>query len=78
MLSNSGLSGKFWVEAASTAYHLINCSLSTAIDKKTPLEVWSGSPYDYSKLRVFGLLHMHMLIMVNLSLECFLGLWVWC
>jgi transposase InsO family protein len=54
MLSNSGLSQKFWAEAASTACHLINCSPSTAIDKKTPIEVWSGSPYDYSQLRVFG------------------------
>jgi hypothetical protein len=54
MLSNSGLSRKFWAEDASTACQLINCSPSTAIDKKTPIEVWSGSPYDYSQLRVFG------------------------
>jgi hypothetical protein len=54
MLSNSGLSRKFWAEAASTACHLINCSPSTAISKKTLIEVWSGSPYDYSQLRVFG------------------------
>jgi hypothetical protein len=54
MLSNSGLSRKFWVEAASTARHLINCSPSTATGKKIPIEVWSGSPYDYSQLRVFG------------------------
>jgi transposase InsO family protein len=54
MLSNSSLSQKFWTKAASTACHLINCSPSTAIDKKTPLEVWSSSPYDYSQLRVFG------------------------
>jgi hypothetical protein len=54
MLSNSSLSRKFWAEAASTTCHWINCSPSTAIDKKTPIEVWSGSPYDYSQLRVFG------------------------
>jgi hypothetical protein len=41
---------KFWAEAASTTCHLINC----AIDKKTPIEIWSGSPYDYSQLKVFG------------------------
>jgi transposase InsO family protein len=34
MLSNSGLSRRFWAE--------------------TPIEVWSGSPADYSQLRVFG------------------------
>jgi transposase InsO family protein len=54
MLSNSGLSRKFWAEAASTACHLINCFPSIAIHKKTPIEVWSGSPYDYSQLRIFG------------------------
>jgi hypothetical protein len=54
MLSNSGLSRKFWVAVASTACHLINCSPSTSIGKKTPIEVWSGSPYDYSQLRIFG------------------------
>jgi hypothetical protein len=54
MLSNSGLSQKFWAEAASTACHLINCSPSTAINNKTPLEIWSSSPYDYSQLKVFG------------------------
>jgi hypothetical protein len=54
MLSNSGLSQKFWAEAASTSCNLINCSPSTAIDKKTSIEVWSGSLYDYSQLRVFG------------------------
>jgi ATP-binding cassette subfamily B (MDR/TAP) protein 1 len=54
MLSNSGLNRCFWAEAASTACYLINRSPSIAIDKKTPIEVWSGSPADYSQLRVFG------------------------
>jgi hypothetical protein len=54
MLSNSGLSRKFWAEGTSTTCDLINCSSSTAIGKKTLIEVWSGSSYDYSQLRVFG------------------------
>lgn len=54
MLSNAGLHRRFWAEAASTACYLINRSPSIAIDKKTPIEVWSGSPADYSELRVFG------------------------
>jgi ATP-binding cassette subfamily B (MDR/TAP) protein 1 len=53
MLSNSRLNRRFWAEAASTACYLINRSPSIAIDKKTPIEVWSGSPTDYSQLRVF-------------------------
>jgi len=54
MLSNAGLHRHFWAEAASTACYLINRSPSIVIDKKTPIEVWSGSPADYSQLRVFG------------------------
>ena len=45
--------GHFWAEAASTACYLINRSPSIALNKKTPIEVWSGSPTDYSQLRVF-------------------------
>ena len=33
---------------------MINRSPSIAIDKKIPTEVWSGSPSDYSQLKVFG------------------------
>lgn len=54
MLSNSQLSKSFWAEAAATACFLINRSPSTAIGKKTPEELWSGTPADYSILRVFG------------------------
>jgi hypothetical protein len=45
---------RFWAEAASTACYLINRSPCIPLDKKTPIEVWSGSPADYSQLRVFG------------------------
>nr|AAM08562.1 Putative retroelement [Oryza sativa Japonica Group]AAM10749.1 Putative retroelement [Oryza sativa Japonica Group] len=54
MLSNAGLPKQFWAEAVSTACYLINRSPSYAIDKKTPIKVWSGSPANYSDLRVFG------------------------
>ena len=54
MLSNAKLPKSFWAEAASTACYLINRSPSTAIEKKTPLEVWSGTPSNYSELRIFG------------------------
>jgi transposase InsO family protein len=54
MLSNAGLHRCFWAEAASTACYLINRSPSIPIDKKTPIEVWSRSPKNYSELRVFG------------------------
>jgi transposase InsO family protein len=54
MLSNASMGKQFWAEAASTACYLINRSPSTTIEKKTPMEVWSGSPSDYSQLKVFG------------------------
>ncbi|KAG8486278.1 hypothetical protein CXB51_019698 [Gossypium anomalum] len=41
-------------EAASTAYFLINRSPFVAIEKKTPQEVWSGNPTNYSDLKIFG------------------------
>ncbi|GKE26973.1 retrovirus-related pol polyprotein from transposon TNT 1-94, partial [Tanacetum coccineum] len=44
----------FWAEALNTACYLINRSPATAIDNKTPIEVWSGKPTHYLKLRVFG------------------------
>ena len=53
MLSNSQLSKSFMVEAASIACYLINHSPSAAIEKKTPQEVWSGSPATYSYLKIF-------------------------
>jgi transposase InsO family protein len=54
MLSNVGMSRRFWAEAASTACYLIKRSSSIPLDKKTLIEVWSGIPADYSQLRVFG------------------------
>ncbi|KAG8492522.1 hypothetical protein CXB51_009769 [Gossypium anomalum] len=53
MLSNANLPKSFWAEAASTACFLINRSPSVAIEKKTPQEVWSGNPANYSDLKIF-------------------------
>jgi hypothetical protein len=54
MMSNASIGRQFWAEATSTTCYLINRSPSTAIEKKTPMEVWSSSPSDYSQLKVFG------------------------
>ncbi|KAG8481133.1 hypothetical protein CXB51_025928 [Gossypium anomalum] len=54
MLSNANLPKSFWAKAASTACFLINRSPSVAIEKKTPQEVWSGNPANYSDLKIFG------------------------
>jgi len=54
MLSNAGLARRFWAEAVTTACFLVNRSPHTGIDCKTPHEMWTGRPADYSILRVFG------------------------
>ncbi|GJS07278.1 retrovirus-related pol polyprotein from transposon TNT 1-94 [Tanacetum coccineum] len=52
LLIQSGLPKTFWAEATCTAAYLINRSPSTAIEKKTPMEMWSGHPSDYGMLRI--------------------------
>lgn len=54
MLSNAGLSKEFWAEAVNMVCFLINWSPSTALEFKTPEEVWSGKPPNYSNFRVIG------------------------
>nr|GEX19726.1 retrovirus-related Pol polyprotein from transposon TNT 1-94 [Tanacetum cinerariifolium] len=54
LLIQSGLPKTFWAEATCTPAYLINRSPSIAIEKKTPMEMWSGHPSDYEMLRTFG------------------------
>ncbi|KAG8478794.1 hypothetical protein CXB51_028696 [Gossypium anomalum] len=54
MLSNTNLPKSFWAEATFTACFLINRSPFVSIEKKTPQEVWSGNPTNYSDLKIFG------------------------
>ncbi|PNX90442.1 cysteine-rich receptor-like protein kinase 25-like protein [Trifolium pratense] len=52
MLLGAGLPKSFWGEAVNIATYLINRCPLTGIDLKTPMEVWSGKPADYSNLKV--------------------------
>ncbi|GJR98548.1 retrotransposon protein, putative, ty1-copia subclass [Tanacetum coccineum] len=54
LLIRSGLPNTFSAEATCMAAYLINRSPSTEIEKKTPIEMWSGHPSDYGMLRIFG------------------------
>src|SRR3954465_4671474 len=54
MFSHSCLGQEFWAAAINTACYFVNRSPSTAIDCKTPFEVWFCSHADYTQLRVFG------------------------
>ncbi|KAL4283725.1 hypothetical protein GQ457_16G004320 [Hibiscus cannabinus] len=54
MLRDASLEKAFWAEAVNTACYLVNRAPSTAIELKTPMEMWTGKPVDYSNLHVFG------------------------
>jgi hypothetical protein len=54
MLKAAGLGKSLWAEAINTACYVINRSPSTAIELKTPMEMWTGKPADYSRLHIFG------------------------
>ncbi|GJT30755.1 retrovirus-related pol polyprotein from transposon TNT 1-94 [Tanacetum coccineum] len=50
----SGLPDSFWAKATVTVAYLINMSPSTTLEKKTPMDLWSGHPANYEMLRIFG------------------------
>ncbi|KAE8665697.1 Esterase/lipase/thioesterase family protein isoform 2 [Hibiscus syriacus] len=54
MLRDAGLEKSFWAEAINTSCYLVYRAPSTAIELKTPMEMWTGKPSDYSNLHVFG------------------------
>ena len=54
MLSGAGLGQEFWAEPVDTACYLVNRSPSSALEDKTPQEVWTGKKPSLSHLRVFG------------------------
>ena len=54
MLFSANLSKHFWADAVTTTTYLINRSPSTALNFKTPQEVWSGKAPDLSYLRIFS------------------------
>ena len=54
MLRTTSLAKSFWAEAIRTACYVINRSPSTAIDLKTPMEMWTSKPADYSRSHTFG------------------------
>lgn len=54
MLWDAQLPKLFWAEAVNTICYLINKSPSSAINFKSPNEMWYGEMPDYTRLRVFG------------------------
>jgi hypothetical protein len=54
ILSGVGLGKELWAEAVGTACYLVNRSPSSALDDKTPQEVWTGKKPSLTHLKVFG------------------------
>jgi len=54
MLSGVELGQKFWAKAVETTCYLVNRSPSSALEDKTPQEVWTSKKPSLSHLRVFG------------------------
>jgi hypothetical protein len=54
MLSGVELGQEFWAEPVGTTCYLVNRSPSSALDDKTPHEVWYGKKPSLQHLRVFG------------------------
>jgi hypothetical protein len=54
VLSGARLRKEFWVEAIATACYLANQSPSSALNDKTPHEVWTGKKPSLTYLKVFG------------------------
>ena len=53
---------EFWAEAVGTECYLVNRSPSSALDDKTPHEVWSGKKPSLQHIRVFGFdVYVHVL-----------------
>lgn len=59
MLSTSDLPKVFWSEVIVTTFYLINRCPSTAINFKTPHELWSGTLSSYEYFRIFGWVAYH-------------------
>lgn len=56
LLFNSGCSTKFWGEAMLSATFFINKLPTQSLQWKSPFEVLTGTPSNYSHLKVFGCL----------------------
>ena len=53
MLRTAKLPKTFKAEVVKTAYYIINKSPSTTIEMKTPMEMWTDKPTNYSFLPIF-------------------------
>jgi hypothetical protein len=60
MLSGVRLGKEFWAEAVGVACYLVTRSPSSALDDKTPQEVWTGKKPSLTHLKVLVVMPMFM------------------
>ena len=61
LLHHASLPPSFWGEAVATSVHILNRSLTKAVDGLTPYEVFTGCKPNVSHFRVFGCVaHVHV------------------
>ncbi|GJS80334.1 gag-pol polyprotein [Tanacetum coccineum] len=54
ILATTSIGKSFWAEAVNIACYVINRLPSTAVELKTPMEMCTGKPINYSDLHIFG------------------------
>nr|GFA18236.1 Gag-Pol polyprotein [Tanacetum cinerariifolium] len=54
MLASASLGKSLWAKAVNTACYVINRLPRTAVELKTPIEMWMGKPINYYDLYIFG------------------------
>ena len=54
MLNGAKIGQEFWVEPMDTTCYLVSKSPSSALEDKSPQEVWTGKKPSLSHLRIFG------------------------
>nr|GEW85307.1 retrovirus-related Pol polyprotein from transposon TNT 1-94 [Tanacetum cinerariifolium] len=74
MLATASLGKLFWAEAVNTACYVINRSPSTAVELKTPMEMWTGNPVKGMLTELRGIA-CGTLLLTKLSSAEMLSLW---
>ncbi|KAL3696013.1 hypothetical protein R1sor_010089 [Riccia sorocarpa] len=54
LLRKSKFAKRFWEQAVGVTVKIQNCLITSALDKKTPYELWHGRKPNLEKFRVFG------------------------
>lgn len=54
LLYEANLEKRFWAEAVNTAVYLLNRTVKSNLNYRTPYELWTGTKPDLRHIRIFG------------------------